>query len=108
MSDTPRTDAALRFPEDDAPHKTSVRLCSLALQLERELAALRADAEPVAWMYSLIIEGEEVEADCSRANWNPKYQPFGRAGIDYAEGGIVIKTPLYAAIDEAMKKECGK
>ena len=53
--------------------------------------------EPAAWMYSLIIEGEEVKADCSRANWNPKYQPFGRAGIDYAEGGIVIKTPLYAA-----------
>ena len=63
-----------------------------ALKAEAKLANAQ---EPVAWMYSLVIEGEEVKADCSRANWNPKYQPFGRAGIDYAEGGIVIKTPLY-------------
>jgi len=53
--------------------------------------------EPVAWMYELIIDGEVCNVECTNVNWNPKYQPFGRAGIDFVEGGKVTKTPLYTA-----------
>jgi hypothetical protein len=51
--------------------------------------------KPVAWMYELIIDGEVCNVECTNVNWNPEYQPFGRAGIDFVEGGKVTKTPLY-------------
>ncbi len=51
--------------------------------------------EPVAWMYELIIDGEVCNVECTNVNWNPEYQPFGRAGIDFVESGKVTKTPLY-------------
>jgi hypothetical protein len=46
-------------------------------------------------MYELIIDGEVCNVECTNVNWNPEYQPFGRAGIDFVEGGKVTKTPLY-------------
>jgi hypothetical protein len=46
-------------------------------------------------MYELIIDGEVCNMECTNVNWNPEYQPFGRAGIDFVEGGKVTKTPLY-------------
>jgi hypothetical protein len=34
------------------------------------------DAEPVAWRYALVINGEEVLVECSKVNWDTTYQPF--------------------------------
>jgi hypothetical protein len=48
-------------------------------------------------MYELIIDGEVCNVECTNVNWNPEYQPFGRAGIDFVEGGKVTKTPIYTA-----------
>jgi hypothetical protein len=48
-------------------------------------------------MYELIICGEVCNVECTNVNWNPEYQPFGRAGINFVDGGKVTKTPLYTA-----------
>jgi hypothetical protein len=66
--------------------------------IKQALAAQPAPVqEPVAWMYELIIDGEVCNVECTNVNWNPEYQPFGRAGIDFVEGGKVTKTPIYTA-----------
>jgi hypothetical protein len=73
--------------------------CPNCEAMGKELAALKAQPapvqEPVAWMYELIIDGEVCNVECTNVNWNPEYQPFGRAGIDFVEGGKVTKTPIY-------------
>ncbi len=72
------------------------RLQKRYAELEAKVAAQPAPVqEPVAWMYELIIDGEVCNVECTNVNWNPEYQPFGRAGIDFVEGGKVTKTPLY-------------
>jgi hypothetical protein len=63
--------------------------------------------EPVAWMYELIIDGEVCNVECTNVNWNPEYQPFGRAGIDFVEGGKVTKTPLYTTPPAAQRQWTG-
>ena len=62
---------------------------------EESSAVQQEPVQPVAWMYELIIDGEVCNVECTNVNWNPEYQPFGRAGIDFVEGGKVTKTPLY-------------
>jgi len=57
--------------------------------------ALQVEAEPVAWRYWLFVDEQLVGGKYSGANWNPEYEPFGVHGVDH--GGVVTKTPLYAA-----------
>jgi hypothetical protein len=81
---------------------------ALAAQQEHEpenepFVSLASVQEPVAWMYELIIDGEVCNVECTNVNWNPEYQPFGRAGIDFVEGGKVTKTPLYTTPPAAPK-----
>jgi hypothetical protein len=63
--------------------------------------------EPVAWMYELIIDGEVCNVECTNVNWNPEYQPFGRAGIYFVEGGKVTKTPIYTTPPAAQRQWVG-
>jgi hypothetical protein len=67
------------------------------LRWAKENTPPQPEQEPVAWMYELIIDGEVCNVECTNVNWNPEYQPFGRAGIDFVEGGKVTKTPIYTA-----------
>jgi hypothetical protein len=68
---------------------------------------LGLDYGPVAWMYELIIDGEVCNVECTNVNWNPEYQPFGRAGIDFVESGKVTKTPLYTTPPAAQRTWVG-
>ena len=97
---TPRTDAAVVHREyilremDIYSHKFV--LADFARTLERELAAIKSQpvpVEPVAWKYSLVVDGQTVDEKSTHVNWNPEYQPFGRRGADHI--GDVSKTPLY-------------
>ena len=49
--------------------------------------------EPDGWLYSLIVEGQVVNEKFTSVNWDTRYEPFGRRGVDH--GGKVTKTPLY-------------
>ena len=49
--------------------------------------------EPVFWRYALVVEGQEVNEAFTTVNWDTKFEPFGRRGIDH--GGDVTKQPLY-------------
>jgi hypothetical protein len=51
------------------------------------------EQEPFGWLYSLIVEGTVVNEKFTGVNWDTKYEPFGRHGVDH--GGKVTKTPLY-------------
>jgi hypothetical protein len=59
-------------------------------------------------MYELIIDKEVCNVECTNVNWNPECQPFGRAGIDFVEGGKVTKTPIYTTppAQPAPVQEC--
>ncbi len=74
---------------------TAAEVEKAANELEAAAAQPAPVQEPVAWMYELIIDGEVCNVECTNVNWNPEYQPFGRAGIDFVESGKVTKTPLY-------------
>jgi hypothetical protein len=84
---------ALAAPVQERPPNCGTSYCS-CIECIMPPAAQPA---PVAWMYELIIDGEVCNVECTNVNWNPEYQPFGRAGIDFVEGGKVTKTPLVAA-----------
>ena len=67
----------------------------LLLDAIAALTAQQGAGEPVAWIYTLVVDGQTVSEQITHVNWNPEYQPFGRNGVDH--GGKVSKTPLYAA-----------
>ena len=58
----------------------------------QRLKAQPAD-EPVFWRYALVVEGQEVNEAFTTVNWDTRFEPFGRRGIDH--GGEVTKQPLY-------------
>jgi len=58
-----------------------------------ELEAQQEPVEPYGWLYSLIVEDQVVNEKFTSVNWDTRYEPFGRRGVDH--GGKVTKTPLY-------------
>jgi len=78
---------------DGLPADAIDKVCDMAHAALRLQAVV--DAEPVAWKYALVVDGEEVKIQHTNANWNTAFQPFGRKGIDHC--GIVTKTPLIPA-----------
>ncbi len=72
------------------PIETSAAVCAIRAHL-----ANTKEQEPNAWLYSLVSAKGTLDVKASTINWNPEYQPFGREGIDYAEGLCVTKEPLY-------------
>jgi hypothetical protein len=50
---------------------------------------------PVVWRYLLVVEKQIVREKYACADWDIRYEPFGCYGVDH--GGVVTKTPLYAA-----------
>lgn len=67
-----------------------------------ELAALRQridDAPVVAWEYALCSPNAVLDRQASHVNWDERYQPFGRPGVDYATGAHVQKRPLISKED---------
>lgn len=58
--------------------------------------------EAVAWLYTLFgHSGEIANREASTVNWDERYQPFGRPGIDFHEDGVVRKEPLYTQPQQA-------
>jgi hypothetical protein len=92
LTDTEQTYEALDLGDKAITAIKQVRALDKKAENARELGL---DYGPVAWMYELIIDGEVCNVECTNVNWNPEYQPFGRAGIDFVESGKVTKTPLY-------------
>ena len=57
------------------------------------------------WVYTLVIDGKEVNREVSHVNWDPRYQPFGRPGIDFVQGGHVYKEAVFI-IKKPKLSEC--
>ena len=61
-------------------------------------ALAQPEQEPVAWMYSLNDKVGEVARTVVMDRFNLSVtSPYGREGIDYAEGMIVKEFPVYTA-----------
>ena len=56
-------------------------------------ALKQPDHEPAFWYYTLVVEGQVVNEAFTTANWDTRFEPFGRRGVDH--GGEVTKEPLY-------------
>lgn len=54
-----------------------------------------AQQEPLGYLYELIVEVQVVNEKFTSVNWDTRYEPFGRNGVDH--GGEVTKTPLYTS-----------
>ncbi len=71
------------------------------------LAEPAGEAEPVAWMHTLHMDGNETAVRLARAEID---RPWGKAGIDYDPSFSVTITPLYttppdaSAIREALER----
>ena len=70
--------------------------------------------EPLGYLYELIVEGQVVNEKFTSVNWDTRYEPFGRNGVDH--GGKVTKTPLctspaskpWVGLTDEEIKECFK
>jgi hypothetical protein len=93
LQNSPLTRWMWRMWQHDETGVSGMSAAETIRELDRMVSA--PAQEPVAWMYELIIDGEVCNVECTNVNWNPEYQPFGRAGIDFVESGKVTKTPLY-------------
>ena len=59
---------------------------------------VKLEQEPVAWMYALNDKVGEIAKTAVKERFNLSVtSPYGREGIDYAQGMTVKEFPLYTA-----------
>lgn len=82
-----------------SPNGRADRLVNEAITTLRTILA-SPPKEPVAWEYRLMLNGEELNRECSHVNWDIRYRPFGRPNIDYNRECTVEMKPLYTKDDQ--------
>jgi hypothetical protein len=70
----------------------NIKECAEAITAIKEALA-QPKQKPVAWRYTLVVEGQEIRVRYDEVSWNPKFEPFGRYGVEH--GGEVTKLPVY-------------
>jgi hypothetical protein len=94
--------------ELDATNRQVEILSDALAESRREVAALKAVQEPVAWMHVMDnTEGIKANGKGIVSITQKRKHPFGKPGVDFSKSYPVTSTPLYATPPAAQRQWVG-
>ena len=94
----------LRGDELEATNRQVEILSDALAESRREVAALKAVQEPVAWMHVMDnTEGIKANGKGIVSITQKRKHPFGKPGVDFSKSFPVTSTPLYTTPPAALK-----
>ena len=94
--------------ELDATNRQVEILSDALAESRREVAALKAVQEPVAWLHRMDnTEGIKANGKGIVSITQKRKHPFGKPGVDFSKSYPVTSTPLYAPPPAAQRPWVG-